>query len=409
MMRLFRKQRSTACSFEPLESRQMFSVVNVTPANFMAAIHASGSGDTINFAPGEYDIKSSTVQLAGDRAYVGNGAVLKGSGSVVISFDHTLNVDFSGFLLDGTGVRADYSDGLNFHGNTITNTSIDGFSTTSMINSHVDNNTFTAMGGGIYGYPLGANTIDGNTFDYVQEPIHFYCHQLAQGMDVSGNTMTHITRFGIELQGCIDSLTVNNNFMSDWLQQGTGQQDSHMAISCATGGGGHAPYTDQAQNVTISGNVLIQNGPAQNLGLWAKSAIEIMGYSNLNITGNYCWNWGNLVLNGAYGTVNSSENIEVGGNLYAPDGVTWKIGQVTGSGDHRYALGDPAAPPWRGAPAETAASAVPSSDTVRPPKHANAAKPKPTAKKPASKTKAASPVTRTIHSVTRTIHSVLDA
>jgi hypothetical protein len=285
---------------------------------------------------------------------------------------------------------------------------VDGILTTAMTNSHIDHNTFTSMAGGIYGYPLGGNTVDGNTFDYVGEPIHFSCASTAEAMDVSGNIITHATRIGIELQGSINHLTVNNNYMSDWLQHGAGGDDSHIAISCATGGNGKAPYTDQAQHVTISNNVLIQNGPAQNVAVWAKSAIEVMGASDLNVTGNYAWHWGNFLLDGAHGGINSISNIVIGDNLYAGDAVKWTLAGVHGSGDLRYALSDPTAPAWRGIPTKTAADVVPpGKQTVSAgiahsaaPKAAKPAKTRKVAgKKRPAKPKASQKLAVTIHSV----------
>jgi hypothetical protein len=364
----------------------MFSVVNVTPGNFLTAISNSNAGDTINFAPGSYGVGSGTLQLPGGRTYVGNGAVLAGNGNSVLAVDRSDGIDFSGFVLNGTRVTADSATGFNFHDNTIENVAGDGFITTALANSHIDNNTFTHMGGGVYGYPGDAITVDNNTFDYVVEPVHFSCYAAADGMDVSGNVITHATRIGIELQRCISDLNVSNNYMSDWLQQ-RGSNDWHMAISCATGGNGNSPYTDQAKNVTISGNVLIQNGPSQTNALWAKSAIEIMGYSNITIQNNYSWNWGSFLLNGAVGQVHSSSNTEVGGQLYQGDGVQWPVAGITGSGDLLYSLNDPNAPASPGVPSTpiVTTNAAPSPSTTA----ASAAAAKAAAKAAAAAAKAA--------------------
>ena len=352
-MGLQRKQRFVRClsHVEALEPRQMFSVVNVTPSNFLAAIKSSGSGDTINFAPGEYDIADGgKVELPGDRTYVGNGALFKGTGTGCVNFGYTNNSDFSGFTLDGVFASADAANNLYFHNNTLRNMSTAGFTNTDMTNSRVNNNTFTNMNGGVYGYPLGGNKIDGNRFDFVIEPIHFSCYATADGLEISGNVITHATRIGIELQRSINNLTVTNNYMSDWLQYGTGSDDAHMGISCATAGTGLAPFNDQAQHVNISGNVLIQNGPAQSLNLGAKAGIEIMGCNDININNNYFWNWGAYLLNGAICGVNSNNNTVVGGDLYSPDNVGWLDGPVSGSGDTQYALNASNAPSAPSAP-----------------------------------------------------------
>ena len=392
---------------EMLEPRRMFSVVNVTPVNYLAAIRHSSSGDTINFAPGEYNIAGGDkVQLPGNRTYVGNGALFKGTGNSCINFSYTSNSDFSGFALDGVFASADQTDNLYFHDNTLRNMSTPAFTNTAMTNSRINNNTFTNMDGGIYGYPLGGNKVDGNRFDYVIEPVHFACFGTADGMDISGNVITHATRIGIELQNSINNLTVTNNYMSDWLQFGTGTDDAHMGISCATAGTGLAPFTDQAQHVNISGNVLIQNGPAQSLNVGAKAAIEIMGCNDININNNYCWNWGAYLLNGAYCAVNSNNNVVIGGHLYSPNNVGWKPGAIIGSGDHRYALNDPGAPAWPGIPGNTAAGAnatpsgafaVPNANKTR--NAARVARTKVIARKARAKSKAAQQFAVTIHSV----------
>ncbi len=338
-----RKQRFVRCSVhtERLEARQMFSVVNVNPGNYIAAINGSNNGDTINFSSGTYGVNGgATVQLPGNRTYVGNGAVFQGGSGSIVNVGYTSNVNLSGFVFNGAEVSADYTNNLNFHNNLVENSSTaGGFVNTAMANSSVSNNTFTNLNCGVYGYPSGGNKVDNNRFDYVIEPIHFVSYSPANGLEISGNVVTHATRFGFELQHSINNLTVTNNYMSDWLQQGSGGEDSHIGISCTDGGSGNAPYTDQGQNINISNNVLVQSGPAQNVQVWAKSAVEIMGYSGITMNNNYVWNWGNYILNGAYGGVSSNNNTVVGGQRSALDSVPWNIGPISGSGDHLVSLG----------------------------------------------------------------------
>ncbi len=348
-MGLQREQRTgRSLHVESLEARRMFSVVNVTPSNYLAAIKSSNNGDSISFAPGEYDLSSSSnLQLPGNRTYVGNGAVFQGNGSAIVDVGYSSNLDFSGFVLDGVEASADNADNLNFHNNIVKNSSTQGgFCNDGMTNSSVSNNTFTNLNCGVYGYPHDNNKVDGNSFDYVTEPIHFVAYTPANGLEISGNVVTHATRFGFELQHSINNLNVTNNYMSDWLQQGSGGDDSHIAVSCTDGGSGSAPYNDQGQNINISNNVFIQSGDSENVQVWAKSAVEIMG-TNVTMNNNYCWNWGNYILNGTINGLSSSNNTVVGGQLYSSDIAPWSIGPITGSGDQVLPLGSsnpPSAP-----------------------------------------------------------------
>lgn len=349
---------------EKLEVRQLLSVVNVTPGNFWGPITASNPGDTINFAPGNYGISSGAVpRLPGGRTYVGNGATFTSDGSAWIDLGYSNNLSFSGFVLNGVGAKADYANGLSFTNNTVEGANYAGFLTTGMSNSTVNNNTFLNEGQGVYGYPGNNNSVDSNRFDYVVEPIHF--STTCSGLDVSGNVITHATRIGIELQRSISNLTVNNNYFSDWLQQGTGGMDWHMAISCTDGGGGNAPFNDQGQNITISGNTFLQTGPAQNVMVWAKSAIEIMGQGNINITNNYSNDWGNLILNGAITTVNSSNNTVFGENFSSPDSVPWHVAGLNSSNDYftNSSNNFPSAPGMPSAGANTSGSTSNSSSS----------------------------------------------
>ncbi len=187
--------------------------------------------------------------------------------------------------------------------------------------------TFSGVSGsGIYGYPGDGGRIVGNTFDAVYEPVHLSA--ACDGLTVQGNVITHATRIGIELQKGMTHLLVDGNSMSSWLPHVDGAGvDSHIGISCATGG-----YWDGSEwvgfgsNITISNNVLLQTGPDAGVSLWAKTAIEIMGESNVLITGNDCEGWGTNILNGMYSAGGrASDNRFVGGAVVADDVASWPI------------------------------------------------------------------------------------
>jgi parallel beta-helix repeat protein len=338
--------------FEQLEARQLYSVVTVTPANFQAAINSSNVGDTINFTPGNYVLPTNPSGPAAvwptGRQYVGNGAVLSLSGGIGGSncVEETVKLtgsatttEFTGFVVNDAQIDCE-SGSFNVHNNTFQN-GVVGVFVANNNNSNFNNNTFTQLsGGGIYGYPGSNNTYDNNSFDYVFEPIHLASS--CNNTDVSGNVMTHITRNGIELQDAMTNLTVENNYMADWLQYGTGNIDSHMGISCATMYG---------SNITISGNTLLQNGPEQNMdvGVGWKSAIEIMANSGVTISNNYVWGWSHMILNGIGPEgFTSSNNVAVGGNLVGGDDVgdAYQIGTDNATNDQLYALNAANAPAW---------------------------------------------------------------
>jgi hypothetical protein len=326
------------------------ATVQVTPANYQMAINASNAGDTINFAAGRYVLTTNPAGPAATwptgRHYVGNGAVISLSGGMGDSACHEETVkltgsstttEFSGFVV--TDAQIDCQSGsFNVHDNTFQNGVVGIF--VAGQSGSFNHNAFTQLsGGGIYGYPGDSDTYDGNTFDYVYEPIHLV--STSNTVDVSGNVITHPTRNAIELQNAMTNLTVKNNWISDWLPNSNAATDNHMAISCATMHG---------SNITISGNELIQDGPTENANLaigW-KSAIEIMADSGVSITNNYCWNWSFMVLNGSGPNgFKSSGNVVVGGALVGTDNVggAYAIGQDNATNDKLYALNDPSAPP----------------------------------------------------------------
>ena len=389
------------------------NTVTVSPSggddtgNIQSAINQSAPGDTILFNAGNYTV-TSQINFLSNRIYTGGGAVsgiaaltppqtlrlrsalaainsqqLRGTSSQIISravgiggaiasptsgaggaviaeadgqgnfsFNNTTNTEFYGFTLSGIEVYCVASSSSNIHDNTFTNVGLAIF-VSGNSSSQYNHNTFTQLsGGGIYGYPGNNDTYDNNTFDQVREPIHLVSS--SDTTDVSDNVITGASRIGIELQNGMNNLTVENNYMADWQVNGTPSTDWHIGISCATMFG---------NNITISGNTLIQNGPGQadNVGLGWKSGIEIMGNTGVSINNNYCYGWSFMILNGIQpGGFTSSGNIEIGGSLVGTDNVggTYVIGQDHSTNDTLYALNDPNAPPWPAMPTNSSSTST---------------------------------------------------
>jgi hypothetical protein len=386
--------------------------------NIQSAINQSNPGDTILFSAGNYTV-TSQINFLSNRIYTGGGAVsgiaaltppqtlrlrsalaainsqqLRGTSSQIISravgiggaiasptsgaggaviteadglgvfsFSNTTNTEFYGFSLSGIQIQCFTSSSSNIHNNSFTNVPTEAINISGNSNSQYNNNTFTQItsGGGIYGYPGNNDTYDNNSFDYVFEPIHLVSG--CNTVDVSGNVINHATRNGIELQDAMTNVTVNNNYMINWLPHITNNNDTHIGISCATMFG---------SNITISGNTLIQNGPTENMDTdnYDKAAIEIMANSGITISNNYGWNWGLLEENGSGPNgYTSTDNTEVGGILVGYDGVppsTYKMGSPNSTGDRLYGLNDPDAPPWPAMPTNSSFSSSTTQPTTTP-------------------------------------------
>ena len=337
MSKLTKKRRNRKhdhrATLEKLEDRQMYSVVSVTPQNFIGAINNSSSGDTINFAPGTYTLATNPNGAAATfptgRKYVGNGATFALSGGVTPNDNGSL-INFNGSSATTEVTGFTFTDGqvactggaFNVHNNTFTNGRTGLY--VAGQSGHFDHNTFTHLSGfGIYGYPGNNNTFDNNNFDYVWEPVHLI--STGDGIDVSNNVITHASRIGIELQSGMTHLTVNNNWMSDWLpfldSRGLDCAHGHLLRhrrqrkrSLPRPGQAHH-YQRQRPDSERS---------VQNNNVGAKAAIEIMGDEDINITSNYAWGWDCGVLNGCTGQgVNSSNNTWVCNKDWSGDGVGW--------------------------------------------------------------------------------------
>jgi hypothetical protein len=277
--------------------------------------------------------------------------------------------EFTGFTV--TGCDIGFRGGaVRVHGNTFQN-SRRGLFIPDVHDSHFNNNTFshvdeegmTSYVNGRSGLSIASNnTFDNNTFDYVLEPIHVW-GSASSGLDISNNIITHTIRHGMEIQNAFANVTINNNWISDFVTNPDGQGD-HMAISAAIGGMPPGGGPDLGKNITISGNTALMTAPDR--GKHVTCAIEIMGDQNISIANNYVagWYWG--VLNGATGAgANSANNIYICDVEQQPDGVGWGTIAWHSSGDRWYANNDPNQPAWPAKPASVPADTN-SSPTTQP-------------------------------------------
>ena len=245
------------------------------------------------------------------------------------------HAEMSGFTFTGCQLHLE-NGSFNIHDNTFRD-SYRGIFIAGLHDTHIDHNTFLRIRAeGIYGYPGGDNaTFDNNNFDYVWEPVHFGPGS-GSNYDVSGNRMTHTTRYGIELQSHFNGIRVNNNYAENFLAN-----IDHIALSLA--------YNPGTVNAECAGNVLIKSGPDQS-NLNNTSAIEAAG-SDFNIHDNYIWNWGNAILNGTQRSYVSSNNVFVGcAASYSNDGTPWAPVQPSVNNDRVFGLHASNAPAWPAPP-----------------------------------------------------------
>jgi parallel beta-helix repeat protein len=302
------------------------ATVNVSPSNFNGGdLPASSPGDTISFAPGTYTLQTNPNGAAATwpagRTYQGNGATLALSGGVdttakegLVLFNGSDAVtEFTGFTCTDAGME--FQSGVfNVHGNTFQNMQLGIFVAGNT--GHVDNNTFTAVGQGIYGYPgdngtYNQNTINGTTGD---DGIHL-ASVPGNGTVVSGNVITGCKRFGFELQLSGKNITVSNNYVSE-IEPPASTGGSWGAYSIACG---------NANGVTVTGNTGVNDRAGSGC------CVEIMG-NNATVSNNTSWNYAECILNGAQGaSLAASGNTVYGGSLLGADGVPWPIAPLVGS------------------------------------------------------------------------------
>ena len=202
-------------------------------------------------------------------ALTGAGIQLtEGSSNVIITNDTIENVGGTGIDCEGG------SDNLQITHNTLQNIGGYGMVLYSINQAHVDYNTITNIYEGIHAVNfLGTNAGNDCTFNY--------------------NTVTGITRHGIEIQNNWTDLSVGWNYVADFNVQPGG--NSHFALSIATGPGTGGAV---AQNVDVHDNVLLGTGPGiPSDPNYCFTAIEIMGNASV-VNHNYIANWGWSVLDG---------------------------------------------------------------------------------------------------------------
>ena len=242
------------------------STITVVPSEaktqIQASINNSHAGDTIYFQAGTYTLCG--LRLVAGRTYLGatNGQTIihwPGGCSLMVFYGSGLTVqhitfDGGGLYLGGaiSNVNVEYNTFQNipFGPNAVTEygnwpATIGVFIDTAATNTDISHNTFRNLSSqilsqytdqnlgvtGIFGYNISNTTMNYNTFDTVNEAIHFFS---GQNVQINHNTITHFHRIGMEIQDNTSKLELGFNSFSQpvtpyWITFG---------ISSAIYGGG---------------------------------------------------------------------------------------------------------------------------------------------------------------------------
>ncbi|HEX4124253.1 MAG TPA: right-handed parallel beta-helix repeat-containing protein [Tepidisphaeraceae bacterium] len=247
----------------------------VTPANGSGVAGAGGGGTILWTGPANTGT-TYAIKFAGN-GFTSTGVTYNGAG---LNIDGASNVVFSGANTI-ENIPGGTPNGIYF--GSLTNSKIDGIQFSNI-----------AAIGAIFGYNASGCHFDGNTFGSgTVEAIHILWNNASGNCTVSNNDISGFSRFGIELQGDPQGLTVANNYVHD-----PAAAASHIWMSIATGGETTRTPPDNATGVIIRGNactappppLLIAN-PQVNYCM-----LEAMG-NGTQVIGNYFagGGWGGLV------------------------------------------------------------------------------------------------------------------
>lgn len=304
------------------------STITVTPSEaqtqIQASINNSHSGDTISFQAGTYNIMG--LRLAAGRTYLGStsGQTIvhwRGGAAVMIFYGSGITVQH--FIFDGGGlylggavsdVHVEYNkfqniafgpDGTKEFGNWTSTIGV--FIDTSATNSDISYNSFQNLSTqilsqyvdwnlgvtGIFGFNFNNVTITNNSFDTLNEGIHFFS---GRNITITHNVITHFHRMGMEIQNNTSGLEIAYNTISQpiypfWATFGisdainTGSSNVHDnlvddQVPQACGSGCYISYGIEAfGNGTVIANNTVQ-------GYWG-NGVAIGPSTNLHVTGNH--------------------------------------------------------------------------------------------------------------------------
>lgn len=199
----------------PVSAKTINVDSSMTNVQIQGNITAASSGDTINFAPGNYNGVSLTINKALNM--IGNGANLIGSGSSIMTISNTNGLNISGFNIN------------------INSTACDGITGSSVVSCQIKNNTITNGGDAINIYSMYKDlTIDNNTITNMVSNFGDAISLVNHDLNLETTTTSRVTNnvinnavFGIFLGGNFNG-TVSGNTITN-TQYGMNITGKHNA------------------------------------------------------------------------------------------------------------------------------------------------------------------------------------
>lgn len=226
--------------------------MNISPNdNIQQKINASSPGETVNFAPGTFNI-GTTLQLPGGRTYQGSGgAVLNWTGGATFLANLNGGANIAGLAFNGAGLNC-LPDTSNISISRCSVTNIRGRSNSpqsngifynGLSNSSFTHNSFSGNRGDgcLFGYNLRTSHVDDNSFDGNWKAMH--CLWDAASLvpcfsTVLRNVFNHTDKYSTEFQGCANGLEIGFN----WSDNPTPPDHATMPYSL--------PLSDSGSNAT---------------------------------------------------------------------------------------------------------------------------------------------------------------
>ena len=308
-------------------TRGQASTITVVPSEALnqiqASINNSHAGDTISFQAGTFNI--SNVRLLPGRTYLGatsGQTILHGSGGSALMVFYGSGLTLQHITFDGGGLYLGGAvSNVHLEYNTFQNISFGPNASqewgnwpatdaihvdSSITSSDISYNTFHNLDTqimqqyvdwnlgvtGIFGYNLNSTTITYNTFDTVNEGIHFFSSTNSQ---VEHNTLIRFHRIGMEFQNTTSNLDLGYNSFS----QPVVPFFATFGISAAITGG----------NATIHDNFIDdQVDKTCGSGCWIGYGVEAWGAGTVVTRNTIQGHWGNGV------AIGPSSNLQVTNN-----------------------------------------------------------------------------------------------
>lgn len=224
---------------------------DVTPATAQTAATQATAGDTIVFGPGTYAL-GSAINLQSGVSYVGSpGAILTSTaGNNIMSGSNVSNVKIGGLTFE--------------NGPNVVDAAHAAIYLTNVNNVAVTGNGFQNIQGdaAVLFYQSDNLTINGNTGSGLREFVSGVnaTNTAHSNVSVSNNTVSGVSRMGVEIQGAYSNLQVNTNTLTNAADAisviDNSSNDTGVQVKGNTITGGTTAIEAGDANMTVTGNAV---------------------------------------------------------------------------------------------------------------------------------------------------------